>query len=89
MGVRRGRCVVAAMMLPCAASSRPIRGSLPEPPDSRLFGAGPFVNFRAGNNSGCLENNQYRKIGERILTEAVIREKRELAGRCATSRFAA
>jgi hypothetical protein len=62
---------------------------MPEPPDSRLFGAGPFVHFRAGNNSGCLENNQYREIGERILTEAVIREKRELAGRCTTNRFAA
>jgi hypothetical protein len=48
-----------------------------------------FVNFRAGNNSGCLENNQYREIGERILTDGVIWEKRELTGRCTTKRFAA
>jgi hypothetical protein len=48
-----------------------------------------LVNFRAGNNSDCLEINQYRKNGERTLTGTVIRAKRELAGRCTTNRFAA
>ena len=37
-----------------------------------------LVNFRAGNYSGRLKNKQYREIGERTLTDAVIREKREI-----------
>jgi hypothetical protein len=67
------------------ADSRPIASN---DPGSRLFGPVLLVNFRAGNYSGCPKNKQYRENGERTLTDAVIREKRKLASRCTTNRFA-
>jgi hypothetical protein len=78
------------MTIPGTGAASPIRDPMPRTTRWEAFSdAVPFVNFRAGNNSGCLEINQYREIGQRTLIDAAIPGKRELASRCTTNRFAA
>lgn len=69
-GARHGTSIAASR--PAASSDRVERSS-----DPILL-----VNFRAGNNSGCLEINQYREM-------AGAPGRRELASRCTTNRFVA
>ena len=68
--------MAAIMMAPAREQRRRFATQCLGRPGRRLFGRGPFVNFRAGTNSGCLEINQCREIGQGTLTDAAIPGKK-------------